>query len=78
MEMNVLLTVSPTDSRHNYVMNRMIFAFFGSSSCVVDCDWWRSFFETEEYFPFSWSRLLFVAKQSVPSQPNNTIVAFGP
>ena len=34
-------------SRHDYAMNRRSFAFFGSVSGVVDCDWRRKNLKNE-------------------------------
>ena len=56
-------------SRHDYAINGMFFAFFGTGSGVIDFDW-RSFFKTEDVFSFSESRLAFLTKQFVPSLPN--------
>ena len=48
--------------------------FFWFRFGCVACDWRRNFFRKGDGFPFSYSRLVFLAKQCVPSPPNNIIV----
>ena len=63
-------------SRHNYALFGEFFAFFESSCRVVDCDWWKNFSENGTGFSFFFSRLVFYAKQRLPSPPNDIIVGF--
>ena len=61
-------------SRHDYAIYGMILAFSGSG--VLDIDWWMNFIKNGDGLSFSQSRLVFLAKQCVPSPPDNIIVGF--
>ena len=39
-------------SRHIHAINGMTFAFFGTCSHVIDCDWRKNFFKKEIVFHF--------------------------
>ena len=62
----------------NYAMNGMIFGFPGTGSGVLDCDWRRKLIQNGNEFPFPESRLVFLAKQRVPSPQTTYLSVFGP
>ena len=56
--------------RHDLAINGRTSTFFGSGSDVLGCDLRRNFFENGDGLSFPYSRLVFLAKQYVPSTPN--------
>ena len=52
----------------------LILDIFGAGSDLLGFDWRRNFFKNGD--SFSKSRLVFLAKQCVPSPPKNIIVGF--
>ena len=59
-----------------YSIFGLILTFSGSGSDVLGCDWCRNFFKNGDGCTFPQSRLAFLAKQCVPSPPNNIVVGF--
>ena len=62
-------------SWHDYAINGMVFTFV-SRSGLLDCDWPRNVFQNGDCFPFSYSRLVLLAKQCVQKTRNNINVGF--
>ena len=57
--------------RHDCAIKGRIFAFLGSSSGGIEYDWRKNFYRIGAGFPFTYSRLVFLARQWVPSTPIN-------
>ena len=63
-------------SQQAVAINGMVFAFFGTSLGLLDCDWLINFFKNGDGVWFLYSRLVFLAEQCVPSPSNKAIVGF--